>query len=399
MRNYKYLIALTMFLPTISHADNSNSCAAFLKLGVYNLAHSENVVDSELLKKSSFCAYDYNKIQTSPAQMALIEDAYKLFGNVGGTASLAQITEVQTRLCTAAGFGSDIYRVQAAPISQNVYQTSLDAWNNCQSLAKEGVNFNLQPDSTMQSVTVTLSTNSTGMPATLNNLQQTGTGRSICEATLPPRNGSFSGKTIAVDKTTSLKFDSSNKLTITCQRQMLKTGNDFSADEQSLIFNTSIGSYQVPMAAIGSLSRMSVDKATTEIQTVISADVSKQISGMIVPFNLTSCPSSWSPADGKNGTPDLRGEFVRGFDNDRGVDAGRGIGSFQDHQLQTHTHRVIDGLVQSVYMGAISSDIYAPVFGTGARVDNYPESTAPHGANIGAETRPRNVALLYCVKN
>ena len=36
--------------------------------------------------------------------------------------------------------------------------------------------------------------------------------------------------------------------------------------------------------------------------------------------------------------PDLRGEFVRGLDDGRGVDSGRVIGSAQASQMQSHTH-------------------------------------------------------------
>jgi microcystin-dependent protein len=40
--------------------------------------------------------------------------------------------------------------------------------------------------------------------------------------------------------------------------------------------------------------------------------------------------------------PDLRGEFIRGFDDGRGADAGRGIGTFQDGQLLSHGHAITD---------------------------------------------------------
>lgn len=36
--------------------------------------------------------------------------------------------------------------------------------------------------------------------------------------------------------------------------------------------------------------------------------------------------------------PDLRGEFIRGWDDGRGVDGGRALGSSQDGALQSHTH-------------------------------------------------------------
>ena len=38
------------------------------------------------------------------------------------------------------------------------------------------------------------------------------------------------------------------------------------------------------------------------------------------------------------GLPDLRGEFVRGWDDDRGVEPGRELGSFREGQNASHTH-------------------------------------------------------------
>lgn len=52
-------------------------------------------------------------------------------------------------------------------------------------------------------------------------------------------------------------------------------------------------------------------------------------------FNLSSCPSGWITADGTNGTPDLRGEFIRGLDSGRGVDSGRTLGSSQGQGVQS----------------------------------------------------------------
>jgi microcystin-dependent protein len=36
--------------------------------------------------------------------------------------------------------------------------------------------------------------------------------------------------------------------------------------------------------------------------------------------------------------PDLRGEFMRGWDDSRGVDSGRGFGSFQADEFEAHNH-------------------------------------------------------------
>ena len=36
--------------------------------------------------------------------------------------------------------------------------------------------------------------------------------------------------------------------------------------------------------------------------------------------------------------PDLRGEFIRGWDDGRGVDSGRTLGSWQDDMFEEHNH-------------------------------------------------------------
>ena len=95
--------------------------------------------------------------------------------------------------------------------------------------------------------------------------------------------------------------------------------------------------------------------------------------------------------------PDLRGEFVRGWDDSRGVDAGRSFGATQLDALQNIT-------------GTVSSDIGSG--GTGAFAWGSSAATKSGGpttygtttfdasrvARTSTETRGRNVALLYCIK-
>ena len=83
--------------------------------------------------------------------------------------------------------------------------------------------------------------------------------------------------------------------------------------------------------------------------------------------------------------PDLRGEFLRGLDDGRGVDSGRAIGTAQGDDFKSHTH-VENGLVQAGAGGGGAITI------SGGSVDG-----PATGAAGGAETRPRNVAGLYCI--
>jgi phage-related tail fiber protein len=97
--------------------------------------------------------------------------------------------------------------------------------------------------------------------------------------------------------------------------------------------------------------------------------------------------------------PDLRGEFMRGWDDARGLDAGRGFGSIQEQDWKSFymTDTVQNGYAYShnnVYMGKSTTGYIGNLF-TGAW-------NAPAAA-IGtmwdtSEIRPRNAAMLVCIK-
>lgn len=85
--------------------------------------------------------------------------------------------------------------------------------------------------------------------------------------------------------------------------------------------------------------------------------------------------------------PDLRGEFIRGWDNTRGIDAEREIGSAQADAFKSHRHS-IPGIYPGI-LGASGYIPYAGQTGTMSAID-----TATTG---GTETRPRNVAMMFCI--
>lgn len=90
--------------------------------------------------------------------------------------------------------------------------------------------------------------------------------------------------------------------------------------------------------------------------------------------------------------PQLQGEFVRGWDNGRGVDGGRAFGSAQAHAFQSHTHDVVSAASQTG--GSVVALSIRTSVGTSAATF----SLAPSSGNTAAETRPRNVALLACIR-
>ncbi|SFU55589.1 phage tail protein [Pseudomonas sp. OV546] len=88
--------------------------------------------------------------------------------------------------------------------------------------------------------------------------------------------------------------------------------------------------------------------------------------------------------------PESRGEFLRGWDHGRGVDAGRLAGSYQTDQFKSHTHEY-DTMQGGGAANSVSDTIAAQSNAT---------SQTGHitGGAGGSETRPRNLAVMWCIK-
>jgi microcystin-dependent protein len=218
--------------------------------------------------------------------------------------------------------------------------------------------------------------------------------------------------------------------------------------------------------------------------------LASELVGMTSAFPTTTAPSGWLACNGTavnrityvalfnrigitsgagDGSttfnlPDLRGEFIRGFDDGRGVDTGRTVASSQGDEIRSHNHTASSTSAGShahsastdaqgnhnhsgvtsvagshnhtvnghIPLGRSGGDAIFDAVSRDARVDdagyfnmdqagnhahglsinfagshnhtvfvslagehNHPISVAATG---GSETRPRNVALLYCIK-
>lgn len=95
--------------------------------------------------------------------------------------------------------------------------------------------------------------------------------------------------------------------------------------------------------------------------------------------------------------PDLRAEFIRGLDDGRGIDSVRALVGAQAASIGPHEHYTRAG-----YYGSISDHYGGSSAGYGTNDSTLPVdtsgTTATTGPGIGTETRPRNVALLACIK-
>ncbi|EFA4194611.1 phage tail protein [Escherichia coli] len=147
--------------------------------------------------------------------------------------------------------------------------------------------------------------------------------------------------------------------------------------------------------------------------------------GVPVPWPSATPPTGWLKCNGAafsaeeypelakayptNKLPDLRGEFIRGWDDGRGIDAGRVLLSIQTGMLEKHRHPVVanDGYdSKEVWeLAAIFRRAYTQgkgLDGTSAGGTLIPSPTLHTRGSVGntggSETRPRNIAFNFIVR-
>lgn len=115
--------------------------------------------------------------------------------------------------------------------------------------------------------------------------------------------------------------------------------------------------------------------------------------------------TSYGAGDGSTtfNIPDLRGYFPRGLDDGRGVDLGRTIGSSQTDQLQGFAVRPENGWSNYWASGGSAGGMWPGTGGWGSLdVSPVVPAVVSDGTNgsprMGGETRPKNIALLACIK-
>jgi microcystin-dependent protein len=98
--------------------------------------------------------------------------------------------------------------------------------------------------------------------------------------------------------------------------------------------------------------------------------------------------------------PDLRGEFIRGWDDSRGIDTNRAFGISQLDQVQGHKHSTTGSAANVAGAGANDfSHGNTPNVNVTVNTDAPLISDGTNGTpRTGTETRPRNIALLACIK-
>lgn len=160
-------------------------------------------------------------------------------------------------------------------------------------------------------------------------------------------------------------------------------------------------------------------------QSKLNSSVTLVPTGAVMPFAMNSAPSGWLAANGTEvsrttyaalfaaigttygagtgGTtfnlPDLRGYFIRGFGTNSDGTASDAFGVKQADAMQGHVHRQTTRAV-SVNNGNNYTGIPLGNADTVSGANTGPPiSDGTNGTpRTAGETRPANIALLYCIK-
>lgn len=118
---------------------------------------------------------------------------------------------------------------------------------------------------------------------------------------------------------------------------------------------------------------------------------------------FTAIGTTYGAGDGSTtfNVPDLRGEFMRGWDDSRGIDVSRSFGSSQSH-AQRYTLNSFTTAMGTGYSGPPGTSSLTVNGTTGMRETGANDpgngTTIKFNVTDSSESRPRNIAFLACIK-
>lgn len=178
---------------------------------------------------------------------------------------------------------------------------------------------------------------------------------------------------------------------------------------------------------------MPVTVRNTDILFNNSTTLSSAATGMVALFPVNSIPTGWLKANGANvsrstysvlfaaiGTlygagdgsttftlPDMRGEFIRAWDDGRGVDSGRVMGSTQGDAMINLTGTLVGNChgEAKFFLSASGAFSANTIPARSSKWESYSNTAysrvafaASNQVTTAAEFRPSNFALLACIK-
>ena len=370
----KILFATSIIISTVT-IQATEHCDTLLKHGIINITKQKSAKHTIAYKWHRNCGTNISKANDKKILQAGI--SIFGFGSADSSDNISSLREeIQTWCKQNRNFAesrNDLYE-EARVISE----PALDAWNQCINNAREGVNINTSIQGENDDfIDFTIDSQSNGNHI-FYGVSQVGYS---CRIETEDR------QVIVSDK---IDQGQGKSLLLSEKRITLKNANihvSCRRDEAKKIEVDGVGTLTFKQGHIV-ITTNGPALAITTPKVIETYYVTPPQS--VIAFTRDTCPNGWDeykPAYGR---------FIRGLDKSGEIDPtqNRKIGSMQDDMFKSHNH------INGQYNKLATYDTYNTIDSDYDRSGG--ELNQRKGGNIqargGAETRPKNVALLYCIK-
>ena len=295
-------LAVSMCFPAIAQANN---CAEVIKLSLTTSSVVQSRDQFETDAREFCSSYSRN---TASGNAAGANVGYGGF-TFGGTSSSTNAKAVARNVCESTDSGNmraDAYDRLIQEIAPQAYSS----YDNCIN-QQSSVNIEIGAGNTPSFV-----------PVTINFVPQTA--------------GQFAEIAVITDDTVDCGMDeprrmnSAGSFIIACRREDVTRIGSINVIDQA----GGGGNLSVPWTAYTGPSGIPVNiaqqfaQATQRMNEMVSA-----FQGSVVAFESNACPAGFSPFE------PAQGRLIRGLDLSGAIDPGRELGSVQEDQFASHTHR------------------------------------------------------------
>lgn len=350
----KKLIVLTVASVVLPQQAIANDCAEVIKL---SLTTSRVVQSQEQFETDAreFCsAYSRNSQSSSGGGGSIGYGGFSF----GATSSSGNAKTVARNVCENTSSGrmrDDAY----SRLIQNIAPQAYSSYDSCIN-EKRSVN-----------VTIGAGTTPAFVPITIGFVPQTeGEFAEIAVVT---------DDTVACDLSEPRRMTSAGNFIIACRRRDVTRMGSINVINQA----GGSGALSVPWTAYTAPDGIPVNLAQQYIDGVAKFEAREAaLKGSVVAYEASSCPVGYQPYE------KAFGRFVRGLDLRGELDPDRTVGDLQDDELAAHVHTEQRARMSGDRAGTGRDNFNA--------VERQAHQTVQSGSTGGAETRPKNVALLYC---
>ncbi|WP_299659327.1 hypothetical protein [uncultured Psychromonas sp.] len=380
----KKILIIPLIISFISSEAIANSCNAILKHGIRNIQISKGTESSVATKFFNHCHKDFNELDDR--MMGNLE--VEVFGYGGGGGNLSR-DKRNKRIIDWCKANKEISVSNSTSYqeSQIIYADALSAWSNCNQLSADKVKITpyISPDA--RDVDISLKyTGSSTSGVKFYGVKQKGF---TCKILLP------NGVELKPDKSISPEI-TNEAISITCTRDQETTetidGQTYFVLGRGVItIQTASHPLQLffPKEYSPSLPQQRASKLELEVNNLKKQveSLNNGLSSGVLAFSSEKCPEGWSEY------ALAQGRFIRGIDRsgeNRDPEGERKIGMLQSDQFKRHSHKY-----HVFAFGHRYNDQGAP---QKSEDNDGNEFDWDSGTAGGDETRPKNVALLYCIK-